>query len=460
MAFATFFRATAGVCAALTLYSPAMALTGAEAQLTNDPVGHILTNLHVFSPDSQWIVFDERSDVEGAKFDSNTIRRVKVDSGKVETLYTSRNGAFVGVVTYNPKRDEVVFIHGPENPTPEWSYAGHHREGTIVRVAQPGVGIALDARDITAPFTPGALRGGSHVHVYEPSGEWLSFTYQDHVLNTLGATGDHDRDQRNVGISVPARAVSVARDSDRNRDGSTFTVLATQTVNAPRPGSDEINRAYEEGWVGNQGYLRKDGSRQRHAIAFLGDTVDAGGKKLTEIFVSDLPEDVTRSTAGKPIEGTATRMPAPPEGTTQRRLTFTGERKFPGAQGPRFWVRSNPSGDTLAFLMKDDAGLVQIYGVSPLGGDIRQLTRNAFSVTSSFSWSPDGSSLAYAGDDSVWVTDVASGTRSQVAPRDPSRPVAPLAVDYAPDGRSIAYLRLVGGAPAGHNQIFVTRLSP
>ena len=31
---------------------------------------------------------------------------------------------------------------------------------------RPGVARNLDARDIVAPFTPGALRGGSHVHIY------------------------------------------------------------------------------------------------------------------------------------------------------------------------------------------------------------------------------------------------------------------------------------------------------
>ncbi|PBD34340.1 hypothetical protein CK247_30830, partial [Klebsiella pneumoniae] len=32
------------------------------------------------------------------------------------------------------------------------------------------------------PYTPGALRGGSHVHVYSPNGQFVSFTYNDHVL--------------------------------------------------------------------------------------------------------------------------------------------------------------------------------------------------------------------------------------------------------------------------------------
>lgn len=450
--------ALAGLITSLTLGSSAMALTGTERQVTTDANGHILTNLHVFSPDSEWIVYDERSDREGAKFDSASIKRVNVRTGAIETLYTASNGAFVGVVTYNPKNN-VVFIHGPENPTPQWSYAGEHRAGTIVDVAKPGVAINLDARDITAPFTPGALRGGSHVHMYEPNGEWLSFTYQDSVMAVLGKTGDHDLDQRNVGVSVPGHPVTVGKDNPRNRDGTTFTFLATHTVNAPKPGSDEVNRAYEEGWVGSQGYVKADGSRQRHAIAFLGDTMTAAGKPLTEVFIADLPEDVTHSAPNAPIEGTATRLPAPPQGVTQRRLTFTGDRKFPGIQGPRFWVRTNASGDRLAFLMKDDSGVVQIYTVSPNGGAISQLTKNSFSVNSTLGWSPDGKRIAYAGNDSVYVTDASSGVTTQVAPQDASRPVLFLAADFSPSGKSIAYVRVIKTGGVDRNQIFVTDLS-
>ncbi len=83
-------------------------------------------------PDNEWIVYDQRSDREGALFDGPYIKRVHVRSGKIEPLYQSKNGAYVGVVTYNPRKDSVVFIHGPESPTPDWSYAGHHREGSIV----------------------------------------------------------------------------------------------------------------------------------------------------------------------------------------------------------------------------------------------------------------------------------------------------------------------------------------
>lgn len=49
------------------------------------------------------------------------------------------------------------------------------------------------------PYTPGALRGGSHVHVYSPNGQFVSFTYNDHVLHER----DPALDLRNVGVAAP-----------------------------------------------------------------------------------------------------------------------------------------------------------------------------------------------------------------------------------------------------------------
>ena len=59
--------------------------------------------------------------------------------------------------------------------------------------------------------------------------------------------------------------------------------------------------------------------------------------------------------------------------------------------------------------MRDDAGIVQIWTVSPNGGDPQQLTHNPFDVASTFSWSPDGNSIAYVADNSVFTTDAKSG---------------------------------------------------
>ena len=58
-----------------------------ERQLTSSPQNHILTNVNVWSPDSQWIVYDTRSDADGGVFDGKFIERVNVETGEVQRLY-------------------------------------------------------------------------------------------------------------------------------------------------------------------------------------------------------------------------------------------------------------------------------------------------------------------------------------------------------------------------------------
>ena len=440
------------------MLSTPISLEATERQITVAPHGHILTNIGVWSFDGDWIVYDVRSDPAGNVFDGNRIERVHAVTGEVQLLFSSQQGAACGVVTASPVDDRVVFIHGPEQPTDDWSYSAYHRRGVIVHSSQPGRGEDLDARDLTPPFTPGALRGGTHVHTFSADGQWIAFTYEDHVLATLGDREGHDWNQRNVGVSVPAGPVRVSGDHPRNHHGSHFSVLVTQTVNQPRPGSDEISRAEEDSWIGTHGYLRPDGSRQHRAIAFQGQVVDRVGRSVREVFVVDLPNDLTQAGA-RPLQGTATTRPAPPAGAIQRRLTFTTERRHPGIQGPRHWLRSAPDGRRIAFLMKDDHGIAQLWTVSPCGGPPTQLTRNPHEIASAFTWSPNGRWIAHVMDGSVCLTDSESGTThrlteivsANLAPR-------PEACVFSPDGLRIAYIRPVVSGDQTWNQIFVLTL--
>ena len=435
-----------------------VAFRAGERQVTDAPHGHILTNTGVWSADGQWIVYDVRSDPAGNVFDGSRIERVRVKDGRTETLYKSTRGACCGVVTASPLDDRVVFIHGPEDPTAEWSYGAWHRRGVVVHGDSPKAAENLDARDLTPPFTPGALRGGSHVHTFSGDGKWIAFTYEDHVLAELGDGGGHDLNQRNIGVSAPAGLVAVTRDHPRNHDGSHFTVLVTRTVNRPRAGSDEINRAFEDGWVGTGGYVKPDGTQQRRAIAFQGQVVARNGLSLSEVFLVDLPDDLT-AVGDAPLEGTTTTRPAPPQGLVQRRLTFTAERKHPGIQGPRHWLRSSPDGSRIAFLMKDDAGIVQIWLVSPNGGEPRQLTHNHRDIGSAFTWSPDGRWIAHTMDGSVCVTDTISGQSYRLtAPSDEEHAPRPEACVFSPDRKQIAYVRPVTSRGETWNQIFVLTL--
>jgi WD40 repeat protein len=405
-------------------------------QLTDSAYGHILTNTAVWSPDGKWIVYDVRSDPAGANFDGTRIERVNIDSGRVEALYESQNGACCGVATYHPIRDEVVFIVGPENPTPDWQYSACHRQGVIVDTNNPGTARPLDARDLVSPFTPGALRGGTHVHVFSPNAKLVSFTYDDHLLTELGSN------QRNVGVSVVGRPVEVPKTHPRNHDGSAYSVLFTKTVGNPQPGSDEISRAYEDAWIDNR------------RIAFLGDVVSESGERVTELFVVDLPDDLTKPGEG-PLEGTATQRPAPPAGTIQRRITFTTDRKFPGIQGPRNWPRSSSDG-RIAFLMRDASGIVQLWTVLPNGSDLQQITQNPFDIASAFNWHPDGVHVAAIVDDSVWIINTKSReSRRLTEPSSQSSSPRGEACVFSPDGSRIAYVQPVARSGAIFNQIFV-----
>jgi hypothetical protein len=426
----------------------------AERQLTFAPHGHVLTNAGVWSADGKWIVYDVRSDPEGAVFDGDRIEAVHVETREVRVLYHATNGARCGVVTHHPTEPKVVFILGPERPTPDYSYGPARRQGVIVDTRRPGVATNLDARDLVQPFTAGALRGGTHVHVFSPDGQWVSFTYDDDVLGRcVSPSPEHDVNQRNVGVAIPAGPVRVGRDHPRNHDGDYFSALVTRTTAFPRPGSDDITRAFEEAWIGTNGYIRPDGARQRRAIAFQGNVVTGSGREISEVFLVDLPDDLTTPGDG-PLQGTPTRRPFPPRGVVQRRLTFTADRPFPGIQGPRHWLRGAPDGSRIAFLMKDDAGVVQLWTVSPAGGPPTQVTRNGSPIASAFTWSPDGRRIAHVMDASICVTDAATGsTRRLTGPSDP--PPRPEACVFSPDGRSIAFLRRIRNGDGEWNQIFV-----
>jgi hypothetical protein len=269
------------------------------------------------------------------------------------------------------------------------------------------------------------------------------------------ATPTNDINQRTLGVSVPGTPVRVSHANPRNRDSDYFTVVAARTVAQPRPGSDEIQKAFEEGWVGTNGYARADGSRQKHALACQGQVLSAKGEAYPEVFIVDLPDDVTKPGDG-PLCGTETRAPSPPHGAVQRRLTFTADRRYPGLQGPRHWLRSSPDGSQIAFLMKDDAGVVQIWTISPNGGSPRQVTTNRWPVASTYTWSLDGRHIAHAMDNSVCVTTVASGETKRLTPRtDDSTGPRSEACVFSPDGKRIAFMRRLPSPQRPANQICV-----
>lgn len=423
-----------------------------QKQLTFAKRNHQLTNINIWTPDSQWILFDTRPETDS--FKGKTIERVNIISGKIEVIYQAKHAACVGVVTVNPCYPlRYVFIHGPENPDQNWHYDFHHRRGVIITEPERSKAITLDAFKITPPYTAGALRGGSHVHVFSPDGSRISFTYNDHIMHEY----DVHLDLRNVGVAVPLHPVNITKQHAREYSGSHFCVLISQTTANPKPGSDQINKAYEECWIGNQGYWTYYGKHQRWAIAFIGDTCSINGETVPEIFIVDLPEQLAdfQCEGQYPIAGTDVSLPAPPLGVQQRRLTNTSQRRYPGVVNlPRHWLRSSPDGKYIAFLMCDDQGIVQVWLVPSAGGDYRQLTHSNYSVQSAFSWSHDGRFLAFVMDNSIVLCHINEGIIERLTERTVTPPCSE-AVVFSPDDKKIAFMRDV----EGYRQLFYVELT-
>lgn len=432
-----------------------------EYQITFGAKGHTLNYTQCFSPDNKWLVYDSRN--EGTLIGSSCcIERVNISSKEIVKVYEtprqSEYGPGVGAAAYNPFRPQVIFIHGLMNSDSFRPYGFTRRTGVMVNdlaLLQP---VFMDARDITPPFTPGALRGGTHAHSWSGDGQWISFTYNDFIVQQLQDSGTAIKDLRTIGVMAPLKKVSVQKNaSGENNDGEYFTVVIAKVVDNPQPGSDDIEKAYDEGWIGKDGYITIAGNRQKRAIAFQGNTLDKEGKLVTEVFVADIPEDITIVKNGEALEGSATRRPDPPAGSLQKRITFTNGNKHPGIQGPRHWLRSSPDGSDIYFLMKDDNGIVQVFSIPAIGGKTRQITQNEFSVQSGFSISPDGQSVAYAADNSVFISAIHQGNTQRVTKRfaEDERPEGGMVWSY--DGKMIAYNRYVVSEGQKWLQIFVLR---
>ncbi|WP_257668577.1 DUF3748 domain-containing protein [Parapedobacter tibetensis] len=425
-----------------------------EIQLTTAPNGHTIHNTQVFSKDSRWIIYDTRND-DTQIGSTGSIELVNVQTGEVRVLYCTENqtefGPGVGAATFSPVEDRVLFIHGIRNADKSKPYGMTRRTGVAIDIDRPQQPILMDARDITPPFTAGALRGGTHAHSWSSDGQWISFTYNDYVMEQLAKTDSSIRDLRMVGIMVSGK-VAVVHDSLLEcNDGDRFSVVVTEVVENPTPGSNEIDKAFDECWIGNHGYLKHDGSIQRHAIAFQGDVRDKAGNIVTEIFVVDLPEDIKQAQDGRPLEGTENTRPNPPAGVVQRRVTYSKH----GVEGPRHWLRTTPDGNLILYLAKDDNDMVQLFGVSPNGGLPRQLTDNSFPIQGPFNIHPDEDWVAYPADNSIFITDLSTGETLRITERfeDDAKPVG--APNWSPDGNLVAYNRYMKGEVGRFLQLFL-----
>jgi Tol biopolymer transport system component len=109
--------------------------------------------------------------------------------------------------------------------------------------------------------------------------------------------------------------------------------------------------------------------------------------------------------------------------------------------------------------MRDDAGVVQLWSVSPNGGPPRQITRDPWDVASAFTWNKDGSAIAYIADGSVMTVDAATGESRRLTEKPAAADLPaprPEACVFSPNGLQIAFVRPVRGSDGSTwNQIFV-----
>lgn len=95
---------------------------------------------------------------------------------------------------------------------------------------------------------------------------------------------------------------------------------------------------------------------------------------------------------------------------------------------------TSPDGSRLAYVGDDDDGTPQIFVARIDGSGIRQMTHDPLRAASP-AWSPDGTRIAYGGFGSLFVLDVATGQSTPVA--GPGGPWAQ--PQFTPDGSSLLY---------------------
>lgn len=413
-----------------------------EVQISNDYTKNFdLDGRHNFSPDDQWLVYDTRP-AKGGIAACKTIEEINVETGEVKVLFSVDlhiYGPGAGAASYSPVEDKVIFIHGLQNCSAERPYEHWRRTGVIVDVNHPNVPIFMDARDVTLPFTPGALRGGTHDHEWSGDGAWIAFTYNDEIMKTLEDKTGEPWNLRTIGVSKPIGPVKVDHHpGGENVDGLWYSVLVVRVVPHPEKGSDEISHAAGDSWIGTRGYQTQNKKWQR-ARAFLGTVQNRKGNPVDEVFVVDIPEKIDLPGNYGPLEGTVTTFPMPPKGTVQRRLTFTAETKYPGCLGT---LRCSEDGKYIAYRKKDKNGIIQVFFISPLDGNSVQVTHHESNVQSDVRWSPEGRLIYYVWNNSIIKCNVSDGNEFgkfiKITKRSPKPPIN---VVLSHDGKTIAFNR-------------------
>ncbi len=410
-------------------------------QITRAAYGHILANRQCWTVDSQWLLYDLRHDE--TVFDGQRIERVHVLTGEVEVLYQAAPNEFCGVPTCSPVDDRYVFIASPQwtGADDDWPYRAWHRHGLLGRLSTPQQTVILDARDIVAPFTPGALRGGTHLHVFSPNAERIVSTYEDHVLAESNAPLEHDN-RRLLAVSYLSRPVQVPKTNRHNHDGHSFTVCVTNAAQTPQPGSHEFLRAHSEAWLGND------------SLVFQAEVVRRDGQTHRELFRLQLPE-FSDAFLSPHVCGTRGTRPGAAPGVAIERLTFTDHELHPGLDGPRHWVLPSSDQTLIGCLRKDSLGNAQFWIYELPTGRFQARSSFPFSITSCFTWHPTERAVTFVADGSVWLLLCDRQRALRLTKQNDSLAPSHHACVFSPDGTQIAFQSATADTQQHYHQLFV-----
>lgn len=383
-------------CIGLVLLNSCM--INSSKEVTKSASGHTLHHNGVFSSDGKWVVFDGRND-DTKIGETSLIGIVNIETGEEKAIYETESqtvfGPGVGAVSFSPKENKVIFIHGLADANQEKPYAMSRRTGVGIDLERPYKPFFYDARDVTFPYTAGSLRGGTHSHCWSADGEFISFTYNDELVES---------DLRVVGVMFPQE---VKVDAGKgNNDGAYYSAVLTDVVAKPTPGTDEINKAFDECWI--NGYTNSEGTRVENAIAFQGNVINAEGKVITEVFVVDVDKQLILS--DKNAVGKDGERPQVPKGIKQRRITFSEK----GLSDTRHWLRSSPDGKYIYALAKDQKGNNQIVQVDVISGKMIFVSDNDHSIDFSFNLDAKGEKIGYVAANAIHVFDLKKQTSSQL----------------------------------------------
>ncbi|MEK7408846.1 MAG: DUF3748 domain-containing protein [Acidobacteriota bacterium] len=421
-----------------------------EWQLTFSPISKLLDNNDNFSRDNRFLVYDTRDTVGGGIGNSTSIMKVSISTGLENFVYApwpvltgSQAAPGLGAASYSPVDDLVIFIHGPLlRETPELGfYAATNRRGGVARADGSGDMGYLDCRDVKSEVTPGgAHRGGTHRHEFSANGQRIGFTYDDQLLPQYG---------RNIGfmVSHPKAPCGV----------SLWAALLVPLVPPAQSKPGDLERAADDSWVGSKGLMR----------AFIGNVKGETGAVMSSLFVADIPENVDITSSDS---GARNRYPAPPRGTTLRRLTITPAAGI---------VRGSLDGTRIGYYATASNGTRQVFIVNSLGSDrhpdpamrpiqVTQLERGA---SGGLRWHPSGNSIAVISDNGVVAVCVQPGPlfgKTYWLTQHGAQVPAADALVWSRDGRLLAFNRRVPTYDAAGNlvkdaggndfrQIFVVR---